>query len=218
MATCEDLKHSKEEANFFRYIALLNDGGRLVLKETYKKEVPGGNIIGYLKPKQEEVRKKYVKGVKGSKQILYPEQFDILYPKNGETDPDKYDFTLLTFLLRNLSNLDSELDVWSTKTVPSDDTTKPADITRLRLWRNKIAHAETSELADDEFEKRWNELKNVLLNLGKDLIPDLEGSISGMETRTLHSKREEELQQVIDTWKEKYIGLADDIHLLKQSQ
>jgi hypothetical protein len=216
MATCEDLKHSKEEANFFRYIALLNDGGRLVLKETYKKEVPGGNIIGYLKPKQEEVRKKYVKGVKGSKQILY--QFDKLYPKNGETDPDKYDITLLTFLLRNLSNLDSKLDVWSKDTVPSHDTTKPADITRLRLWRNKIAHAETSELADDEFEKRWNELKNVLLNLGKDLIPNLERKISAMKTETIDPKREEELQQVIDTWKEKYIGLADDIHLLKQSQ
>lgn len=74
-------------------------------------------------------------------------------------DPSSFDFdlTLLICLLRHL-----EQKVPISDTLPfATDTSIAASLSRLKYYRNQVAHNQTLTLSCTEFEIWWNDITNV---------------------------------------------------------
>jgi len=63
-------------------------------------------------------------------------------------------------LIRNLTKI-RILDV-----VPhSSDVTVGADLSRLKYYRNQVAHSDSGILTDNQFQEWWNDITQVIIEL-----------------------------------------------------
>lgn len=98
--------------------------------------------------------------VNGKQLTLEQRKLCFLKPPNIP-DYTKFDITLLYKLLRNLcSSLTPQQD-WG-KEPKANDMAIVHDIERLRMFRNRFAHASSSEFTEDKFENNWKDLKSVI--------------------------------------------------------
>lgn len=67
-------------------------------------------------------------------------------------------------LLRHVMDVVEPRTGWDNKP-PEYDTGVGADLTRIRHFRNMIAHSESREIDDTDFSSVWKELSNVSLCL-----------------------------------------------------
>ena len=123
---------TEEKAYYLKYIALLNDGGRLVLLHRATLLAPNNDLVGHINKEKATIT---------SIKQLFDSQRDQLYPQTGTADPNTFDVTLLTLLLRSVCGLNTKSPVWNpNKPLPPSDVSVEADIARLRNERNAVSN------------------------------------------------------------------------------
>ena len=154
---------SKETTNYARLCRLLVDVGSHVLRETFDKKRPPGNLDKVLlSPSIHSALKSLRK-----KKVINPSQWGKLYPaiKSSVSSRD-FDITLLTVLLRNICGLVPPLTGWDTLP-PAADTTPEADIVRIKSYRNTVyGHASEASVDEKTFNQYWQDIQDALVRLG----------------------------------------------------
>lgn len=78
---------------------------------------------------------------------------------SGEASSTTFDITLMMFLLRNLTGI--QID----NTLPelSSQTGSGVDLTRINVYRNKIAHVGNAQINDTDFSTYWDDISQVTI-------------------------------------------------------
>ncbi|XP_052074464.1 uncharacterized protein LOC127712207 isoform X1 [Mytilus californianus] len=96
-----------------------------------------------------------------SKRIINQTQWDLLFPSVGAASSLTFDLTLMICLLRNLANIKVE------DKLPADsDDNIEADLTRIKYYRNKIAHSDHKTMTEEEFNIQWEAISKAIIRLG----------------------------------------------------
>ena len=181
------------KANFFRVCRLLVDKGGDALRVTlHALHPPPPNLATILNANKPALKKlKHIK-------VINVSQWDLLFPTSGAApDSNNFDVTLLTILLRNICGLSPPATGWD-KNPPAGDTSKSADIARIKIFRNQIyGHVASAQLDDATLNKLWQEISDPLIRLG---IPQKD--IDEIKAAPL-SPEEESYSQQLKEWKER---------------
>ena len=139
--------------------------------------------------------------------MINTSQWDLLFPTSGAApDSNDFDITLLTILLRNICGLPAPATGWNVRP-PAGDTSKSADIVRVRIFRNEVyGHITRAQLDDAKFNTLWQDISQSLNRLG---IPQKD--IDEIKMAPL-SPEEESYIEKLKEWKER-----DDYILSKLS-
>lgn len=133
---------TRETTNFARLVWILVGPCADVLRDVLKKEIPPSLLPSYVKTK-----------TKKTNQLTY------------SGDLSGLDISLLYNLLRNKCSIPPHTNQWGNDP-EADDRSVSANIERIRIMRNKYyAHAINCSISNDEFEKRWRELFEVVKEL-----------------------------------------------------
>ena len=135
---------SKAKANFSRVCQLLVDEGGDALGAVLHAIHPPSTLAAVLNANKSILQQTSV--------INHPQQWNVLFPTSGIPDSNNFDITLLTILLRNICGLPSPATGWNVMP-PAGDTSKSADVVRIKLFRNEICgHTARAQLDDAKFE------------------------------------------------------------------
>ncbi|XP_071145672.1 uncharacterized protein [Mytilus edulis] len=95
------------------------------------------------------------------KKIINIKQWNLLFPSSGIAISSTFDVTLMTCLLRNLAkiNIQDNLPL-------STDTSEEAALSRIKFYRNEIAHNESGTLTKQLFHQYWGEISQAITLLG----------------------------------------------------
>ena len=148
---------SKAKANFSRVCQLLVDKGGDALRAALHAIHPPATLAAVLKAN---------KSIFQHTSVIKHSQWNALFPTSGTPDSNNFDITLLTILLRNICELSSPATGWNVMP-PAGDTSKSADIVRIKLFRNQVyGHIASARLDDATFEKLWQEISQTLTRFG----------------------------------------------------
>ena len=184
---------TKETTNYARLCRLLVDVGTQVLRDTFDKINPPGSLHAVLTTAPVNATLTSMK----TKKIINPTQWGTLMsPTVSSKD---FDITLLVSLLRNICGLSAPAAVWNSPP-SSTDTTKVADIVRIRIHRNEVfAHANRASVDDATFNSYWVSIKEPLVRLGG---PSYQTIIDNLKTDFIDPEREQHYQELLKQWKE----------------
>jgi len=169
------------------------DVGTQVLRETFDKIHPAGSLHTVLTTASVNATLRSLKRTK----VITPTQWGTLMsPTVSSKD---FDITLLVALLRNICGLSAPATGW--KNPPSSkDTTKVADIVRIRIHRNEVfAHANRASLDDATFNTYWVSIQEPLVRLGGQSYQTI---IDNLKTECMDYERERHYQDLLKEWKE----------------
>ena len=188
----------KAKANFSRVCQLLVDKGGEALRFTFDAIHPPSTLAAVLNAKKPVLQK--IKAINAS-------QLELLFPTSGAApDSNNFDITLLTNLLRNICGLPAPATGWNAMP-PAGDTSKSADIVRIRIFRNEAyGHITCAQLNHAKFNTLWQEISTPLTRLG---IPQKD--IDEIKMAPL-SPEEQSYIEKLKEWKER-----DDYILSKLS-
>ena len=180
--TCSTTMATKENRNLLTLQRALDKPCTNLLQEVLRRYVPEKDIHKLL---NETAKKRTIIPF-----VRKLNQETTLYPQTGVFNGTYADFdvSLLYVLIRNLTGIPSHTTGWG-NAPDSMDNSVAANIERIRILRNKYAHASTSHLNDNELKK---EKKNII------------SCIHGIE-RMLHLKStqfEDAAQAIFDAAKE----------------
>ena len=179
----------KAKANFSRVCQLLVDKGGEALRFTFHVIHPPPTLSAVLNANKPVLQK--IKVINAS-------QWDLLFPTSGAApDSNNFDITLLTILLRNICGLPAPATGWNVMP-PAGDTSKAADIVRIRIFRNEIyGHITRAQLDVARFNTLWQEISQSLTRLGI-----LQDDIDEIKTAPL-SPEEESYIEKLKEWEER---------------
>ena len=164
-AAAPSFHSTKETTNYARLCRLLVGVSAHILRETFDKRRPPGNLDTVLSsPPIHRVLKSL-----RNKKILNPSQWDKLYPAiKSSVSSKNFDITLLMVLLRNICGLAPPATGWDTLP-PAADTTLEADFVRIKCYRNAVyGHASEASVDDVTFNQYWQDIQDALVRLGGD--------------------------------------------------
>ena len=162
-AVAPSFRSTKETTNYARLCRLLVDVSVHILRETFDKRRPTGDLNAVLSsPPVHAVLQSLRK-----KRILSPFLWRKLYPAIKSTASSKdFDIPLLMVLLRNICGLARPATGWDTLP-PAADTTLEADIVRIKCYRNTVyGHASEASVDDPTFNQYWQDIQDALVRLG----------------------------------------------------
>ncbi|VDI75034.1 Hypothetical predicted protein [Mytilus galloprovincialis] len=151
--TGESLEKQRETENFTRINRLLQRVATPVVKIHFDGEFHPTQLKSILAKGRIDLRKQ---------KSINQYQSTLLYPANG--DPSSFDFDL-TLLITLLRHLDTKVPI-SDKLPIVTDTSIAASLSRLKYYRNQVAHNQTLTLSCTEFEIWWNDITNAICVLG----------------------------------------------------
>lgn len=100
------------------------------------------------------------------RKTLKPEQCELLYPKTGSTNPDRYDVSLIYVLLRVLVKIPRPKTGWYNVPLTTDQSLS-AQIVRIHLSRNELLHDRLKK-TDADFRKHLDYIGRSMEALGCD--------------------------------------------------
>ena len=160
----------QETTNFCRLLKVLINLGTKALRHVVKEVLLPDTLDGVVKANMTTITKLH------RQRVLFKKQYDLLI--EDPPDPEKFDISLLAFILRNLCNVPAPSNGWSEEPDPTDHSLG-ADIVRLRDMRNTIyAHIPNTRVTNTEFEKIWTDLKAVIVSLSKHGSTSLQQNIA----------------------------------------
>ena len=178
------------KANFNRICQLLIDKGSDALRRALHAKHPPSTLATALHSHRKTLQRLRCT-------VINPRQWRLLYPATGPPDSNEFDITLLTILLRNICGLSSPTSGWNAMP-PATDTSKSADILRIKIFRNEVyGHRASAQYDDATFEKLWQEISQPLVKLE---IPQHE--INELKVAPLSSEEECHIEKLKE-WKER---------------
>ena len=162
-AAAPSFHSTKETTNYARLCRLLVGVSAHILRETFDKRRPPGNLDTVLsRPSIHRLLKSL-----RIKKVLNPSQWDKLYPAiKSSVSSRNFDITLLMVLLRNICGLAPPVTGWDTLPLATD-TTLEADFARIKCYRNTVyGHASEASVDDVTFNQYWQDIQDALVRLG----------------------------------------------------
>ena len=155
------LASSVEKTNGAKLSRLLIDGGTTVLRNVFDGFHPPANLAADLNASRPILNNLF------KKKVLHKPQWDLLFPPGGATpDSNTFDVTLLFLLLTNICGLIPSPSGWH-KPPPSSDTSREANLARIKLYRNELyGHVTSTGVQSAAFNVKWQEISAVLVALG----------------------------------------------------
>ena len=162
-AVAPSFRSTKETTNYARLCRLLVDVSAHILRETFDKKRPTGDLHTVLSSPRVHAALQSLR----KKRILSPLQWGKLYPAiKSAVSSKNFDITLLMVLLRNICGLVRPATGWDTLP-PETDTTLEADIVRIKYYRNTVyGHASEASVDDVTFKQYWQDIQDALVRLG----------------------------------------------------
>ena len=194
MATAAALSFHEKTTNYARLCRLLVEVSSHVLRETFNKKRPPGNLHTVLStPKVHDALQEL-----RTRKVLNPSQWGKLYPamKSSVSSRD-FDITLLMVLLRNMCGLVRPATGWDTLP-PATDTTLEADIVRIKCYRNTVyGHASEASIDDPTFSQYWQDIQDALIRLGG---AGLQSTIDDLKKECMDPDLEEHYRELLKQW------------------
>ncbi|XP_045163082.2 uncharacterized protein LOC123527580 [Mercenaria mercenaria] len=207
---------STERVYLFRLLTLTVDCGTTVIRKIFDHRCSNSPLTVLLGNE-----KKTLTRLKTQKTITKV-QFDLLYPQSGPapTSAD-FDLTLSICLLRNLGScgLNRKFN-WSSPPLPGDISLE-ADICRLRMFRNELAHISTTTgITETSFLKKWADIEQALYRLNASLpnpVQNLQQTIHDYKHSPLDPATEEKVQKEIEKWQKIEKELATKVQHVQEN-
>jgi len=99
------------------------------------------------------------------KGILNQDQFDLLFPTNGQTDSSKWDITLIVIVIRYCVNIPPPTNGWKKQLAVGDKSTAAGAI-KAREFRNWLKHGKIDDVkTKPQFDGKWIEINEILVCL-----------------------------------------------------
>ena len=182
---------TKETTNYARLCRLLVDVSAHILRDTFDKRRPTGDLNAVLSsPPVHAVLQSLRK-----KRILSPFQWVKLYPAiKSAVSSKNFDITLLMVLLRNICGLVRPATGWDTLP-PATDTTLEADIVRIKCYRNTVyGHASEASVDDPSFNQYWQDIQGALVRLGG---ANYQSAIDDLKNESMDPEIEEHYKELL---------------------
>ncbi|XP_076085706.1 uncharacterized protein LOC143056511 [Mytilus galloprovincialis] len=146
---------SAEETFYLRIANLILKVAPTAVRVKFDKEFNPSGLQMVLNQKRAKIQ-----GLT-QKRIINLKQWNLLFPSSGTADSSTFDVTLMICLLRNLAkiNIKDNLPV-------STDTSEGAALSRIKFYRNEIAHNESGTLTEKQFHQLWEEVSQAITLLG----------------------------------------------------
>ena len=156
MATSKCSSSSPSSGNGLKLVRLLIDEGANVLKQFLLISIHPETLENTLKnnlPKLSQLK---------SKGVIFTDQWEKLFSASGDpSNVENFDITLLHLLIREFSNLPAPAKGWHKLPDESDDSIQ-ANITRIKCFRNELAHQSSTAISESEFEEKWTQISSSL--------------------------------------------------------
>ena len=203
---------TKETTNYARLCRLLVDVSAHILRETFEKRRPTGDLNAVLlSPPVHAVLQSLRK-----KRILNPSQWGQLYPKaiKSAVSSKNFDITLLMVLLRNICGLVPPAGGWDTLP-PAADTTLEADIVRIKCYRNTVyGHASEASVDDPTFNQYWQDIQDALVRLGG---AGYQSAIDDLKKECMDPDIEEHYKELLKQWVMDEVSIKESLVKLKEA-
>ncbi|XP_022794550.1 E3 ubiquitin-protein ligase DZIP3-like [Stylophora pistillata] len=162
-AAAPSFPSTTETTNYARLCRLLVGVGSDVLRETFDKKRPPGDLGTVLSSSRVHKELQKLK----EKNVRKLSQWNKLYPvKKSSVSSNNFDITFLMILLRSICSLFPPPTGWDAPP-PATDTTLEADIVRIKWYRNTIyGHASQASVDDVTFNQYWQDIQGPLVRLG----------------------------------------------------
>ena len=202
---------TKETTNYARLCRLLVDFGALVLRKTFDKKRPTGNLDAVLLNPPAHATLQTLR----KKRVLNPTQWGKLYPAiKSSVSSANFDITLLMVLLRNICGLVPPPTGWDSLPAATD-LTPEADIVRIKYYRNTVyGHASEASVDDPTFSRYWQDIQDALVRLGGTCY---QGAIDDLKTECMDPEFEEHYQELLKQWVKDEISIKEDLDQIKEN-
>uniref|UniRef100_A0A8W8P4M3 DZIP3-like HEPN domain-containing protein n=1 Tax=Magallana gigas TaxID=29159 RepID=A0A8W8P4M3_MAGGI len=123
----------------------------------------------YIKPA--DLRSELDKNRHRLEKIMNTEQKKLIYPANGNKAlaAKHLDISVMYIILRNICNIPNHQNGWGNPPKTGDNSIA-ACIEKIRIQRNEIsAHHTNGEIEETEFNNRWTELEEAVLEIERQL-------------------------------------------------
>ncbi|XP_071178430.1 uncharacterized protein [Mytilus edulis] len=156
LAMSDGTKENEYESNHLRIANLVFKVAPPAVRVYFDKQFNPGGLQTVLN----QHRFKALNSLK-SKRIINQNQWDLLFPSVGVASSISFDLTLMICLLRNLANI----KVGDTLPRNTDDSIG-ADLTRIKYYRNKVAHSDHKTMSEEDFNSQWEAISTAITRLG----------------------------------------------------
>ena len=197
---------TKETTNYARLCRLLVDVGSQALRDTFDGIHPPAGLHGVLAhTNPAHATLQFLR----KKNILNPTQWGKLYPSiPSSVSSGTFDITLLMILLRNICGLHSPATGWNSLPPPAD-TSKEANIVRVKYYRNTVyGHASQASVDDVTFNTYWQDISNALVTLGG---ASYGTAINKLKNVTMDPDTEEHYRELLRQWKKDEDSIKDKL-------
>ena len=185
------LTASEEKTNGTRLARLLVDGGTSVLRQVLHSNItPGTSLQIWLTNNYPKLQ-----GLK-SRRVLFHSQWEKLFPSSGDPpDSNTFDITLLHLLLREICGLSAPSTGWHN--MPTDsDTSREANIARIKCFRNELCHSVSTDVPNADFEDKWKKVSKALEDLGLDPM-----EITRLKNEDIDHDNQRRVEAEVQKWK-----------------
>ncbi|RMX38576.1 hypothetical protein pdam_00023686, partial [Pocillopora damicornis] len=193
-AAAPSFHSTKETTNYARLCRLLVGVSAHILRETFDKRRPPGNLDTVLSCPSIYRLLKLLR----IKKVLNPSQWDKLYPAiKSPVSSRNFDITILMVLLRNICGLAPPVTGWDTLPLATD-TTLEADFARIKCYRNTVyGHASEASVDDVTFNQYWQDIQDALVRLGG---AGYQSAINDLKKECMDPDIEEHFKELLKQW------------------
>ncbi|CAG2239596.1 DMBT1 [Mytilus edulis] len=154
--------------------------------------------------------------------VLFDREFSPTYVLDSKT----FDVTLMTVLLRNLTNLNPPYGGYDILP-PLSEVTPSSDLARIKYYRNILAHLDEGRIDNSMFNKEWDDITGAVGRLGGQ---SMKQECDNLKTKILDQTNQEimldikrsndeirELKQSVDSLKIANADLTEEVEKLKDT-
>lgn len=199
---------TKDETNFLRLAHLVIRISPSAVRTLFDKHFNPAGLQSSLNQIKVKIESLY------QKRVINKSQLDMLFPANGPcvTSIDM-DVTLMLVLIRNFTTVRIQDTL-----PPSTNVSEGDDLSRIKHYRNLIAHSADGKINDAEFQSAWTEISKALQRIGG---VSIKGECDTLLTAELDNsyrdiylhfiRTEKQLQKLEDDFKQLQLQLNDPV-------
>lgn len=196
-------KLDRETTNCVRVLLMLTYPCTNILCKILHKEISPDDL---------EEKTKLTRHMSKNSPKLNEQQLSCIRDKNYS----KFDITLLYNVLRNFCSIPEHKNKWG-KTPDPKDRTVSANIERIRLIRNECIHSMGRAITDEQFEKKWKTIFDIVRELERYVGTSTESQDDVTRLRTCQLDPGQSVQEFIDEILMKLRNIEDDVQAIQKS-
>ena len=197
---------TKGTSNYAQLCRLLVEVGSHVLREIFDRVCSPENLNAVLTNPTNHAKLQALR----KKGVLSTSQWRKLYPVvKWSISSGNFDTSLLLFLLRSIYGLTLPTFSWNNLPLITD-TTPAADITRIKILRDKVySHVTSGSVDDPTFNSYWNDIKDTFQGITGARYQDV---INDLKTDCMDADIEKDYQELFREWLKDEDCITDKSH------